>query len=314
MSNLLEKSPQEMRFIVTGKCNYDCTFCHGETLSEMKKQSNLLTPDDWTFLYQVGSEIFGMKTVTLTGGEPLMRRDILPIAQKLHDSGAYITMVSNGALLPHRPGIGKYIDKINVSLHSLNQEKYASIVQRKDTLPIVKNGVRQLREQNPQATIMMNSACTRGFNDTPQDLASLVEFAKEVKASIKMIELFPATHKDCVPLHEIQALLTVIGFEQTHATKRKINLTNGVVTVALTRILCAQAMLEDDSEFYCKVNNDLFISPEGKIKLCRNAEDEIDILPAIKARDKEFLSDQIRNALHNLGKQCSKVELSTQNH
>ena len=82
-----QKQPvtRELRFLVTQRCNYNCVFCHGEGLQSTK--NDLLTPEDIRFLYSVGRECYGITTATLTGGEPLVRKDIIDIANGIVKTG-----------------------------------------------------------------------------------------------------------------------------------------------------------------------------------------------------------------------------------
>jgi cyclic pyranopterin phosphate synthase len=112
--------------LVTQQCNYMCVFCHGEGLQSNKM--DLLTPDDYCFLFKVGKENFGWNTATLTGGEPLLRKDIVQIAEKLFTQGAKITLTTNGTLLTDKILIGNYIERVNLSIHTLNEQSYESLV------------------------------------------------------------------------------------------------------------------------------------------------------------------------------------------
>lgn len=107
-----QSTSRELRFLVTQKCNYNCVFCHGEGLQS--KKSDLLKPDDIRFLYSVGRDCFGVTTTTLTGGEPLIRTDIVDIAHELKKENCDITITTNGSLLERCMYIGNYIKCINL--------------------------------------------------------------------------------------------------------------------------------------------------------------------------------------------------------
>ena len=73
---------KELRLIITRACNYDCYFCHGEGVS--KDCKSLLNSEDYEFLVKSCNQLFGWNTVTLTGGEPFVRKDCRDIIYKLY--------------------------------------------------------------------------------------------------------------------------------------------------------------------------------------------------------------------------------------
>ena len=72
---------KELRLIITRKCNYDCYFCHGEGVEKNAKEE--FNSDDYEYLVDFCKRKYGWNTVTITGGEPLVRNDILDIVQKI---------------------------------------------------------------------------------------------------------------------------------------------------------------------------------------------------------------------------------------
>ena len=108
---------KELRLVLTENCNYNCTFCHKEGMK--KQEKNLLDANDYAFLYQICKESFNWDEITLTGGEPFVRKDIDEIIEKLYKSGAKITIVTNGELLNKHVDVLKYVKRINLSIHTL---------------------------------------------------------------------------------------------------------------------------------------------------------------------------------------------------
>ena len=258
---------QEMRFLVTKKCNYHCVMCHEEGLPGMRNST--LTPLDYEFLYLVGHKYLGMRGVTLTGGEPLMRSDIEDVAQKIWSKGGLSTLTTNGSLLSN--SIGRYVHKINVSLHVLNAGAYSVLTGTRDMYHRVLENIRDFRNQYPEKEICLNSVIVRGIN-YPKGIKNLINFAIEVQASIKLIELFPSRLEGFVSLNEVRKSLINFGFVEDEPTYRKMNFSNNEINVALTRIHCAEALFASNPGLWCAQNNDLFISPDGSIKPCRERE------------------------------------------
>lgn len=297
-----QQVPRELRFLVTQRCNYNCVFCHGEGLQSTK--SDLLTPEDIRFLYLVGRECFGVTTATLTGGEPMVRKDIVDIAHELKKEYCDVTITTNGSLLENCMHIGNYIKCINFSLHTLKCTQYEEIVQRKNVFHKMIYNLRKFREMYPNVEIVLNIALVEGINSSVEELTDLINFAESIHASIKFIELFPPDSEGFISLEYLRQFLTKRGFEKIYSLTRKERYSNGKVIVGLIKIFCAKACEMSSPAEYCNKYNDLFVSPDGKIKPCRNNELEVDILKAIKARDFESVEKGIKEAFDLLGKNC----------
>ncbi len=298
----VEQQRQELRFLVTQRCNYDCTFCHREGLQTRK--DDLLKAEDFRFIFAVAKKHFNFETVTLTGGEPLIRRDIIEIASGLSKESAEITLVTNGFLLEDRIYIGNYVKRINVSLHSLKKGLYEAIVRRRNVFDKVVYGLQKFRYKYPEAEIRINSTLVDGANATEEDILDLVKFADGLDASIKYVELFPPGDEGFVPIVRAQEVLLKNGFSYVPSQARKISLSNASTEVILTKIFCAVAKDHPSPSGFCRGNNDLFVSPDGKIKPCRHNLDEVDIIKETTARDESALSDKIGEALKSLGRNC----------
>lgn len=301
-NQLHDLGTQEMRFLVTQDCNYGCVFCHREGLQSEK--SDLMTPEDYRTLFRVGKQYFNMGTATLTGGEPLFRRDVVQIAKNIYDEGGVVTLTTNGFLLSQRVGVGEFLNKINLSLHSLDQDKYEGVVNRKGVFEKVKAGLLRFRDRYPQIKLVLNATLIEGFNFDTEDLVKFIQFAQQIEASIKFIELFPPKADGYVSLEQAKDKITALGFHEDVASPRKINLTNGLITISLTRILCAQAMESDNAGQYCNQVNDLFISPDARIKPCRENISEIDMLDDIKLQNRDQIIAKIQLGLDLLGQEC----------
>lgn len=293
---------KELRLVLTRACNYDCYFCHGEGVDKSAK--NLMDSDDLQFLVSYCKKHLGWNTVTLTGGEPFVRNDISTIIDKLYALGVDLTVVSNGELINKYYSAFDKITRLNISIHSLNEEIYDSIVNCKDKLSKVKANLYELRNLNPNIEIRINTTIVRGQNDDITNYKEIIDFAKSLKASIKILELFSDDKNIIVPLEEIQKTFLQLGFKEYEKYNHKMVMFDGETKVILSKIFCAAATNKYDPTTYCNENNDLFISPDGKIKLCRYLKEEINILEEVKNRDEEGLNYKMSLANTLLGKHC----------
>ena len=121
-SNMLnELKKKTIRLILLQDCVYNCEFCHKEGIKT--KRENLLTPEDIGYMFNVLNNRYGMKTVQLTGGEPLLRNDLKAIITNLKKHGANVKVTTNGYLLKENIWIGEMVDKLNISVHKTNDKR-----------------------------------------------------------------------------------------------------------------------------------------------------------------------------------------------
>lgn len=119
---------KSLRLILTQECTYNCSMCHKEGIHS--KKENLLTNEDFAYIYEIANKEYGINKVNLTGGDPLLRDDIQDLLIKLKQKNAKITMTTNGYLLDKNIEIGNLLNKLNISVHSLNKEKFEDYVEK----------------------------------------------------------------------------------------------------------------------------------------------------------------------------------------
>ena len=190
---------RDIRFLVTNACNYNCYFCHheGETGSNFIR--NELSVEDYLNLYKIYSDMENWNGITISGGEPLLYRNIIELCKKLHYAGGKITIVTNGYLLMDKIDLLKYVDRINISIHTLNEQKYNEIVGLENVFGKVIHGLKMVRKLYPDLEIRLNITPTVN-NWSAELLKEILGFSKELKASVKFTELFPNTESDCIPV------------------------------------------------------------------------------------------------------------------
>ena len=293
---------KELRLIVTRKCNYDCYFCHGEGVEKGTKE--VFDSKDYKYLVDFCKRKYGWNTVTITGGEPLVRDDILEIVNCMKELDLKTTLVSNGELIDRNMACFEGIDRLNVSIHTLNTNLYDQIVQRKNKLSRVIYNLSQLRNLNKDIDIRINMTVVKNQNDTIEEFENIISLAKKVNASIKIIELFSKNKEEIVPIYEIKKKLIELNFKVLEEYTHKIVLFDGTTKIILSKIFCAAANDRYNPNSYCNSFNDLFVSPDGIIKLCRYIKQEVSIKDEVKNRDDEGLEKKIKLANSLLGKHC----------
>lgn len=179
-----------LRVSVTQRCNLHCPYCHREGEEKSVSSSvNEMTMEEIVRIVRVAVSL-GMRKVKLTGGEPLLRPDILDIVKGIAELRGLkdLSMTTNGTLL------SKYAEglrcnglmRVNVNIPTLDNETYRKLTG--GSLQDVLNGIRDAVNAglNP---VKLNMLVLKGVND--KDIAEMMNFAGESGAILQLIELEP---------------------------------------------------------------------------------------------------------------------------
>ncbi|MGC8572794.1 MAG: GTP 3',8-cyclase MoaA [Caldisphaera sp.] len=185
---------ENLRIAVTRECNYNCIFCHleGDPIGKPQKIGTMppeLTPYDYSIIAEAATKI-GINGFKITGGEPLVRNDIVDIIDNIrkYSENSDISMTTNGYLLDIYAKKLKDagLNRVNISIHSLNREIYYKIT-GVDGLEKALNGLEAAIENGLKVKI--NTSIVNGLND--REVMDLVEFAASKGVTLQLIELQP---------------------------------------------------------------------------------------------------------------------------
>ena len=180
-----------LRVSVTDRCDFRCVYCMSENMSFLPKKE-LLTLEE---LDRLCSTFIGMgvEKLRITGGEPLVRRDILKFFQSMTrhlDSGALreLTLTTNGSQLEKfaKPLYEAGVRRVNISADTLNEEKFAEIT-RWGRLPQVLRGIDAAQQAGMR--VKLNAVALKGFNE--DELFSMTEWCAERDMDLTWIEVMP---------------------------------------------------------------------------------------------------------------------------
>ena len=302
-ANMLNSLKQKtIRLILLQDCVYNCEFCHKEGIKT--KKESLMTPDDIEYMYSVLNNRYGIKTVQLTGGEPLLKENLKEIITNLKKHGANIKVTTNGYLLEDNMWIGEMVDKLNISLHSFDKNKYQSISTVENSYEKVVSAVKKMRFKYPTLKISINTTLLRGINDNYNSIQELVGFASSIKADLKIVEVYPKNSKYYTSIYKIEPLIKQMGYKNIKDSFRKKLFSNGIHNIFLQRCTCSIISEQNDKTELCREHNDLYISQDGKVNLCRATNDTIDLYYSIKERDDNELASKIKKAYEEMGGRC----------
>jgi cyclic pyranopterin phosphate synthase len=180
-----------LRVSVTDRCDFRCVYCMAEDMTFLPK-SQVLTLEELDRLCSAFVRR-GVRKLRLTGGEPLVRRDIMSLVRALGrhlDSGALdeLTLTTNGSQLERfaKELAECGVRRVNVSVDTLNPEKFHTITRRGD-LPKVLAGIDAARDAG--LAVKINAVALRGINE--DELTDMVAWCGEKELDLTLIETMP---------------------------------------------------------------------------------------------------------------------------
>lgn len=199
---------KDLRVSVTDRCNFRCTYCMPLDQYEWINKREILTFEEITRLAMLFVQL-GVEKIRLTGGEPLVRRNLERLVEKLSVIAGVkdLCLTTNGALLAEKVQSlkGAGLRRINVSLDSLDPDKFRRMTKRGD-LDRVLEGLFAAKRHGLEP-IKLNAVIERGVND--DDILDLVEFSREHGFGMRFIEYMDVgnsnnwTSEKLVPKKEI---------------------------------------------------------------------------------------------------------------
>jgi cyclic pyranopterin phosphate synthase len=284
-----------LRISVTDRCNLRCTYCMPEEVT-FRDKSELLTFEEITHFARVASTL-GIDKVRLTGGEPLLRRDLPQLVRMLFELPGIrdLGLTTNGVLLNklasplHEAGL----TRLNVSLDTLDVGRFRELT-RRDELHRVLEGLEAAKAAGFQK-IKINAVSIRGF--TELDTIPLAHFCLDHGFELRFIEYMPIgaeswEREKVFYAHEILELLEsefgpVLPAEQYDPRAPAMDFTYA----GGARL----GIIASVSRPFCHSCNRVRLTAEGKLRNCLFALDEVDVRPLLRDRpDDEQLKQMIR--------------------
>ena len=179
-----------LRISVTDRCNFRCTYCMPADNVEFMDRSNLLSFEEIQRVAQIVSRM-GINRLRLTGGEPLMRKNLPVLIKMLNEVDGIddIAMTTNAYFLKDQAQSLKDagLKRLNVSLDALDPEKFRD-VNRRDCLQSVLDGLDTARKIGFQS-IKINAVAVRNFSES--EIMSLIDMGRSDGFEIRFIEFMP---------------------------------------------------------------------------------------------------------------------------
>lgn len=295
-----------LRISLTDKCNLNCIYCNpAKSHIKKLKRDEVLSYDELLRLISIFTGKLGVKKIRFTGGEPLVRKDVINFFQHVYllkkQFGFTTGLTTNGTLLEDiLPELKKFgLDKLNISLDSLKPERFKYIT-GKENLDSVLTAINKAKKLG-FSPLKINVVVMKNVNDN--EIINFVDFIKDTNLNVRFIEYMPfgnnnwnqnefISYEEIKNIVETQYVLKEItGMKNLVAKDFSIEGHSGIVS-----------FISSISNHFCSSCNRLRIDAEGRMKLClfSNGDNEL--------KFKEILS----NSEYSDEDICSMIEESLQ--
>lgn len=287
-----------LRLSVTDRCDFRCVYCMAEDMQFLPRQQ-VLTLEEMAFLGRAFVSL-GVRRIRLTGGEPLVRRDVLTLVRQLGalDGLDELTITTNGSQLGSMAPVlaDAGVRRLNVSLDSLHPERFTAIT-RTGKLPQVLAGIEAARKTGI-SRIKLNSVIVRDLND--DEVLPLLDFALEKELDISYIEEMPLGQIDyrdrrggLVSSEEVRALISkryqLLASTETSAGPSRYYR----IGSSKSRI----GFISPHSHNFCDSCNRVRVTCEGRLLLCLGNEHSVDLRAVIRRYPQNMAA--LQNAIVN---------------
>jgi cyclic pyranopterin phosphate synthase len=291
-----------LRVSITDRCNLRCVYCRPKEGISLKGHDDILRYEDIIRVVSTSVKM-GLIKVRLTGGEPLIRRDFVDFAAGLNriEGLQDISLTTNGILL-EKYARGIYdagIHRINISLDSMNPQKYSQIT-KGGKLDDVLRGI-SCADRIGFSPIKINVVVIKGVND--DEILDFVQLAAQNPFQVRFIEIMPISE---VNVHQPEEYLPTDQLQEEISRHFTLEAINGKRNISdgPARIFKIQGGLGEIgfinpvSNHFCATCNRLRLTADGKLRACLLKDEEIDLKEALaRGCDDTELEHLIRSAI-----------------
>ncbi|MEK4741784.1 MULTISPECIES: GTP 3',8-cyclase MoaA [unclassified Bacillus (in: firmicutes)] len=316
----LDRPLKDLRISVTDRCNFRCRYCMPEEIFgrdySFLSNDKILSFDEIERITRIFVSL-GVRKLRITGGEPLLRKDLPELIQRLNeiDGVEDIGLTTNGSLLKKfAPDLYKAgLSRVTVSLDSLNEERFSYLNGNRSKVKTVLAGIQAAAEAGMK--IKMNMVVQKGKNE--QDIVQMAEYFKEKKHILRFIEYMDVGNFNGWELGEVVSKQEIV--EMIHKVmpleKMEANYPGEVAT--RYRYIGSDeeiGIISSVTDSFCSSCTRARISAEGKLYTCLFASKGNNLKELLRfGYTDEEITDIIRDIWNNRSDRYSDERLSNTN-
>jgi len=272
-----------LRISLIERCNLRCTYCMPEEGVQLSPKSHLMTYEE---IYEIAKTFVkhGVTKIRLTGGEPLVRKDIPIILEKLATLPVELSITSNAVIIDKFIGVLKEtgVKNINVSLDSLNREKFKHIT-RRDEFDKVYNNILLL--VNEGFKVKVNAVLMKGFNEN--EIIDFINLTKELPIVIRFIEFMPfdGNKWDISKMVSYAEVMQIVNasFTEEQIERLQDAPNDTSKNYKISGYQGRFAVISSVTNPFCDSCNRLRLTANGQLKNCLFSSTESDLLTTLRA-------------------------------
>jgi len=294
-----ERKISYLRVSVTDRCDFRCTYCMSEDMEFLPKK-DVLSLEELDRLCNTFIDL-GVKKLRITGGEPLVRKNIIELfknlGKKLGKGLEELTLTTNGSQLDRyaKDLLNAGVRRINISLDSLNKNKFKTITRNGDFDKVIK-GIMTAKKAGLK--IKINTVALKGIND--DEILKLVNWCGENKFSLTFIEVMPMGEigekriDQYMPLTEVKSLI-----------QKKYSISKDTLRTAgpASYMHCHETnqkigFIAPHTHNFCELCNRVRVTCAGEMYMCLGQQDKADLkTPLRNSENNQLLKDAIYEAI-----------------
>lgn len=287
-----------LRISVTDRCNLRCFYCMPEEGIQAKPHSEILAYEEIETFARAAVKA-GIAKIRLTGGEPLVRKDILKLVAMLASIPGLddLSMTTNALLLGEYAADLKAagLKRLNISLDSLDPEVYQRLT-RKGDVDRALAGMKKALEAG-LTPVKINTVLIRGVSDDPEDFIKLIY---DYPVHVRFIEFMPIGEWDAVNFISINEFRAGLG---RFGKAIEVEGPAGAGPARYVSFKGAKGtfgFISPISRHFCGECNRLRLTPDGKLRVCLFSDQEFDIRPKLKqAQSEEEIVEFIKDVANS---------------
>jgi len=292
MLDSLQRPMRDLRISVTDRCNFRCTYCMPFDEYQWIERKEVLSFEEIARIATIFVQ-FGIEKVRLTGGEPLVRKDVHRLVERLTAIPGLpdITLTTNGALLAEQAD-GLYaagLRRINVSIDTLRPERFLALTKR-GNLDNVLKGIFAARKAGI-SPIKLNAVVIRGTND--DEILDLVEFGRNNGFEMRFIEYMDVGNANGWNLEKTVTKKEILETVNARFPVRELGRDHGSAPAVDYEFLDGAGeigIIGSVTEPFCSSCTRVRLTADGKLVTCLFAESGFDLKSLIRsgASDEEI--------------------------
>jgi GTP 3',8-cyclase len=271
-----------LRISLTELCNLRCTYCMPAEGIQLSPKSHIMNFDE---IYTIAKTFVdnGVTKIRLTGGEPLVRKDVHIVLKKLASLPVELAISTNAVTVDRFIEVFKScgIQNINVSLDSLNADKFNQITRRNDFDKVYKNIQLLIAEG---FNVKLNAVLIKGFNDN--EIIDFIKLTKTLPVSVRFIEFMPFdgnkwNKEKMMSYAEVMALVNA-EFKHNAVLRIKDAPNDTSKNYKIEGYKGSFAIISSVTNPFCNSCNRIRLTANGRLKNCLFSSSESDLLTPLR--------------------------------